>query len=278
LRLQQWWLCLLFAFLASGALGQWLNYPTPGTPRARDGKPNLSAPVPRASGGKPDLSGVWQTELAPPGESDRLLGDVSPFVVPGDDPRTFSKYFWNILADFNPAEAPVRPEVAELFRTNGNNNPGHCLPLGIPGADILSYSPFKIIQAHGLIVILYEVDNTHRQIYMDGRKLPADPQPTWLGYSVGRWEGDTLVVDTAGFNDRGRLDGFGHPRSEALRIQERFHRRDFGHMDLQLTVEDPKMFLQPITVKARELLIPDSDVLESFCNENEKDSPHMPSQ
>jgi hypothetical protein len=278
LRLQQWRLCLLFVFLASGALGQWLNHPSPGTPRTRDGKPNLSAPVPRASGGKPDLSGVWQTELAPPGENDRLLGDVSPFVVPGDDPRTFSKYFWNILADFNPAEAPVRPEAAELFRKNTNNNPGHCLPLGIPGADILSYAPFKIIPAHELIVILYEVDNTHRQIYMDGRKLPADPQPTWLGYSVGRWEGDTLVVDTAGFNDKGRLDGFGHPRSESLRIQERFHRRDFGHMDLQLTIEDPKMFLRPITVKAKELLIPDSDVLESFCNENEKDRPHMPSQ
>jgi hypothetical protein len=277
LILQQWRLCLLLAFLANGAVGQWLNYPDPRTPRTKDGEPNLTAPAPRAEDGKPDLSGVWQTELAPPGENDRLLGDLTPFVVPGDDPRTFSKYFWNILADFKPEEAPVRPEVAELFRKNVAGG-GNCLPLGIPGADILAYAPFKIIQTHGLIVILYELDNTHRQIYTDGRKLPADPQPLWLGYSVGRWEGNTLVVETAGFNDRGRLDGLGHPRSEALRVQERFHRRDFGHMDLQLTVEDPKLLLQPITVKVTELLIPDSDVLESFCNENNKVRPHVPSQ
>ena len=137
LLLQQWRLSLLVAFLANGAFGQWLNYPAPGTPRTRDGKPDLSAPSPRATGGKPDLSGVWQTAPAPPGENDGLLGDVSPFVVPGDDPRTFSKYFWNILADFKATEAPIRPEAAELFRKNvagGGNNPAHCLPLGIPGA------------------------------------------------------------------------------------------------------------------------------------------------
>ena len=268
---------IMFAGALVCAHGQWLNHPSPGTPRTRDGKVDLSAKAPHASSGKPDLSGVWQTEPVPPGES--VLGDDSAFVVPGDDPRTFSKYFWNILADFKPAEAPIRPEAAELFRKNAASSVppvSSCLPLGIPGADLLTYAPFKIIQGSGEIVILYEVDNTHRQIYMDGRKLPADPQPAWLGYSVGHWEGDTLVVDTAGFNDRGRLDGFGHPRSEALRVQERFHRRDFGHIDLQVTVDDPKMYLKPITVKVTELLVPDSDVLESFCNENEKDRPHMP--
>ena len=126
-------------------------------------------------------------------------------------------------------------------------------------------------------MILYEVDNTHRQIYLDGRKLPKDPQPTWLGYSVGRWEGDTLVVNTAGFNDNSQATLGGYPRSEALHIEERFHRRDFGHMDLQLTVDDPKIFLKPITIKVTELLEPDSDVLEMICNENaEKDRPHLP--
>ena len=270
---------IMFAGALVCAHAQWLNHPTPGTPRTRDGKPNLSAPAPRASNGKPDLSGVWQTEPVPPGES--VLGDESFFVVPGDDPRTFNKYFWNVLADFKPAEAPIRPEAAELFRKNAANaiTPvASCLPLGIPGADMLAYAPFKIIQTRGVTVVLYEVDSTHRQIYTDGRKLPADPNPTWLGYSVGHWEGDTFVVDSAGFNDRGRLDGFGHPRSEALRLQERFHRRDFGHMDLQVTIDDPKMYLKPITVKVTELLIPDSDVLESFCNENEKDRPHLPSR
>jgi len=151
------------------------------------------------------------------------------------------------------------------------------LPFGLPTSDIFSYSPFKIIQAPGEIVILYEVDNTHRQIYLDGRKLPSDPQPTWLGYSTGRWEGDTLVVDTAGFNDNSAGSVGGYPRSEALHVEERFHRRDFGHMDLQLTVDDPKIFLKPITIKVTELLEPDSDVLEMICNENaDKDRPHLP--
>jgi hypothetical protein len=111
---------------------------------------------------------------------------------------------------------------------------------------------------------------------MEGRKLPRDPQPTWLGYSVGRWERDTLVVDTAGFNDKGTLGGY--PRSEALRIEERFHRRDFGRMDLQLTIDDPKVFLKPFTIKVTELLEPDCDVLEMICNENEKDRPHLPNR
>ena len=270
---------IVFAGALMCAHAQWLNYPSPGAPRTRDGKADLSAKAPRSSDGKPDLSGVWQTEPVPPGES--VLGDESFFVVPGDDPRTFNKYFWNILADFKPAEAPIRPEAAELFRKNAARaiTPvSSCLPLGIPGADMLAYAPFKIIQTRGVTVVLYEVDNTHRQIYTDGRKLPADPNPAWLGYSVGRWEGDTFVVDSAGFNDKGRLDGFGHPRSEALRLQERFHRRDFGHMDLQVTIEDPKMYLKPITVKVTELLVPDSDVLESFCNENEKDRAHLQKQ
>ena len=276
---QQRRIAIIFAGALVCAHAQWLNYPAPGTPRTRDGKPDLSAKAPRASDGRPDLSGVWQTEPVPPGES--LLGKESFFVVPGDDPRTFSKYFWNILADFKPAEAPIRPEAAELFRKNAASAitpASSCVPLGIPGADMLTYAPFKIIQTRGVTVVLYEVDNTHRQIYTDGRKLPADPQPAWLGYSVGHWDGDTLVVDSAGFNDKGRLDGFGHPRSEALRVQERFHRRDFGHMDVQVTIDDPKLYLKPITVKVTELLVPDSDVLESFCNENEKDRAHLPSQ
>ena len=262
------------------AHGQWLNYPTPGTPRTPDGKPNLSAKTPRASNGKPDLSGVWQTEYAPPGENERLFGGLVKFVVPGDDPSTFSKYFINILADFKPEESPIRPEAAEIFRRNaerrGTDNPAtRCLPQGLPRADIFNYAPFKIIQTPGIIAVLYEVDNTHRQIYTDGRKLPVDPQPAWLGYSVGRWEGDTLVVDVAGFTDRSWLDLFGHPHSEELRIQERFQRRDFGHMDLSVTIEDPKMYTRPFTIKVTEVLLPDSDILESICNENEKDRVHL---
>jgi hypothetical protein len=277
-------MAIVFCATLTCAHAQWLNYPTPGTPRTRDGKPNLAARAPRASNGRPDLSGVWRTEFERPGENQRLFGSsVADFVVPGDDATTFSKYFLNILADFKPEEAPIRREAEELFRKNGQrrgtDNPStRCLPQGIPRADILSYAPFKIIQTPGLLALLYEVDNTHRQIYTDGRKLPVDPQPAWLGYSVGKWEGDALVVDTAGFNDQSWLDSTGHPHSDALRIQERFYRRDFGHMDLQVTIEDSKMYTRPFTIKVTELLIPDSDILESVCNENEKDRGHMGKQ
>jgi hypothetical protein len=123
--------------------------------------------------------------------------------------------------------------------------------------------------------MLYEQSNTFRQIYTDGRKLPVEPQPAWLGYSVGRWEGDTFVIDSAGFNDRVWLDSGGHPQSEQLKIREKFRRRDFGHMDLELTIDDPKMYTRPFTVKAEEVLVPDSDLLEYVCAENEKDRAHL---
>jgi hypothetical protein len=258
-----------------------LNYPAPGTPRTRDGKPDLAAKAPRTSNGKPDLSGVWQTEFAPAGENQRLFGDeAKTFAVLGDDPTTFPKYFLNILVDFKPADSPLRPEFAELYRTNsqrrGTESPvAQCLPQGLPRADLTNYAPFKIIQTPVEIAVLYEIDNTYRQIYMDGRKLPVDPQPAWVCYSVGKWEGDTLVVDAAGFNDKSWLDVTGHPHSEDLRIQERFHRRDFGHTDLSITVEDPKMYTKPFTIKVTLILVPDSDVLESICNENEKDRAHI---
>jgi len=273
-----------FAVLFAGALllapGQWLNYPTAGTPRGPDGKPNLSARAPRAPNGKPDLSGVWRTAYDSPDENERLFGaGVKTFVEPGDDPSSFSKYFLDILVDFPRDANPMRPATADVFRQNAarksNSSSANCLPQGLPRTDINSYAPFKILQTPGVIAVLYEVDNTHRQIYIDGRPLPTDPQPTWGGYSVGRWEGDTLVVDVAGFNDRTWLDSGGHPHSDALRIQERFHRRDFGHMDLTVTVDDPKMYTKPFTIKVTEVLLPDTDILESVCNENEKDRVHL---
>jgi hypothetical protein len=146
--------------------------------------------------------------------------------------------------------------------------------VGVPRAELIAF-PFKIVQTPGLIVMMYEADNTRRQIYTDGRKLPTDPNPTWMGYSVGHWEGETLVVDTAGFNDKIWLDIFGHPVSESMHVQERFSRRDFGHMDLQITIDDPKMYTKPFTFKVTQLLLPDSDIFEYFCTENEKDRAHI---
>jgi hypothetical protein len=259
-----------------GAQAQWLNYPAPGTPRTHDGKPNLTAPAPRAAHGKPDLSGVWQVEPTPAEEMKRVIGDLSADSALGDNSSAFSKYLINILLDFKPEESPLRPEFAHVLNERlGKETPlTHCLPIGIPADDLLP-GPFKIIQAPGLTLIRNEYENTFRQIYTDGRKAPADPEPLWLGYSVGRWERDTLIVDTVGFNDRSWLDGMGHPHSESLHLTERFHRRDFGHLDVEVTIDDPKVYTKAFSVKFTELLQPDSDVTEYFCAEYERDNSHI---
>jgi hypothetical protein len=259
------------------AQGQWLNYRAAGTPRTRDGKANLSAPAPRAPNGKPDLSGIWQAEGAPR----ELLLRYVPGGVNGVGESDPSQYFFNVLVDFKPEEAPLQPSVAAAARQSaeltghGGDPKSLCLPTTpVPMADV-SPSPFKIVQSPGLMLVLYEADTSFRQIYMDGRKLPGDPQPSWLGYSVGRWEGDFLVVDSTGFTDRSPLDLVGHTHSEAMRLTERFHRRDFGHMDVQVTVEDPQTYTKPFTYKFTDKLLPDTDLIESFCSENEKDTVHM---
>jgi hypothetical protein len=268
-------LAVLAAASMSGR-AQWLNYHAPGTPRTRDGKPNLAAPAPRAANGKPDLSGVWQVEPTPAAEMKRLFGDLSGDSALGDTSSAFNKYLINLLLDFKPEETPLRPEFAEIVRERAKEESPllHCLPIGIPADDLLP-GPFKIIQTPELTLVRNEYENTFRQIYTDGRKPPADPEPLWLGYSVGKWEGSTLVVDTVGFNDKGWLDASGHPHSEALHVVERFHRRDFGHMDVEVTIDDPKVYSKPFSIKFTELLQPDSDVTEYFCTENEKDRPHI---
>jgi len=271
--------------LAAGAQAQWLNFPTPGTPRTRDGKPNLTAPAPRALDGKPDLSGVWMHELTSVAEMKRLFGAVIEQAiqvdVPGMEIGTQHKYGFNILLDFPPQESPLRPEGAEAMRrAAANSNPAQVCSaiVGIPLADLLS-EPMKIVQSPRMAVILYEAGNEHRQIYTDGRGFPKEfDYPAYLGYSVGHWERDTFVVETAGFNDRTTLDLIGHPHSEALRVTERFRRRDFGHLDVEMTFNDPHMYTKPFTTKVPHNLLADSDIFESFCNENEKDSAHLGKQ
>jgi hypothetical protein len=199
---------ILTALAAAPALlcGQWLNHRTAGIPRTPDGKPNLSARTPRAADGRPNLSGLWRTDSAPPEMLERLI----PGTTNGAGEEPLSQYFINILFDFKPEEAPIRPDAAAQFlqraKTFSNESPlSHCLPEGMPLVE-MAPAPYKIIQTRGLILMLYERDTTYRQVYTDGRKLPDDPQPSWLGYSVGKWDGDTLVVDSIGFNDRGWLD------------------------------------------------------------------------
>ena len=255
--------------LGASLQAQWLNYPTRGVPRTLDGKPDLSGPAPRAADGKPDLSGIWQVQAEP-----RAPGGL--FGI-GESPN--SKYFRDILSDFKPDERPLTDEGAELLRRNsqpGVFNPTlNCLPDGVPKGDLLP-EPFKIIHSAGVIVVLYEVETTFRQFFTDGRKLPVDPSPSWQGYSVGRWEGDTLVVDTTGFNDRGWLDARGTGHSVDMRVEERFRRRDYGHMELTITITDPQTFTRPITFSVVEELLPDTDLFEHYCLENEKDDAHFP--
>ena len=261
----------------ASANAQWLNQPDKRTPRLADGTPNLSAPVPRTSDGKPDLSGVWKAQASEAGEVRRVVRDPN-LVDPGLDLQTAPKYVMNIFADLKPGEEPMRPEAAAMLRQRlqglGKDNPtSHCLPGGIPFSTLIA--PFKIIQTPFEIVVLAEDNNPSRQIYTDGRKLPTDPTPSWMGYSVGQWQGDTLVVDTMGFNDRTWLDAQGHPRSESLHLVERYRRIDFGHMELEMTIEDSKFYTRPFTVKFPVHLMPDSDILESVCAENERDRPHL---
>ena len=266
--------CIIFA--GSSVHAQWVNYRVPGIPRGSDGKPQLSAPAPRTSYGKPDLSGIWEVEAAPREELLRFLPDGVNLL--GENAP--SKYFLNIFADLKPEDVPLTASAMPIsnqhFAGRGKDAPfSRCLPFGIPLLDIAP-APFKIVQTPGVVLMLYEADGSFRQIHTDGRKLPADnPLPSWMGYSTGKWEGDTLVVDSAGFNNRSWLDAGGHPHSDSMRVTERFHRRDAGHMDVQITINDPVTFTKPFTMKITQLLVPDTDLIETVCLENETDVKHL---
>lgn len=237
---------------AASVSAQWLNYPAPGIPRRPDGKPNLSAPAPRAADGHPDLTGVWNGPGA--GSYDRNIArDLKP-------------------ADIQPwAEAQYQQRVRDMGKGAPRAN---CLPDPFVYYHMVDIA--RMVQTPQLIVMLYQgtTNSVHRTIFTDGRPLPADPNPTWLGYSIGHWDGDTLVVDSAGFNDRSWLDIEGHPHTEALHITERYHRRDFGHLELGITIDDPKTFTRPFSMNIVKTLMPDTDLLESIC-ENDTSVTHM---
>jgi hypothetical protein len=239
---------LAFTGLASA---QWLNTRSPNVPRTKDGKVDLSAKAPRLADGKPDLGGMW--------------------LVPG------LKYLINIAADLK--DVPFQPWAAAAYKehvdTLGKDDPNNlCLPSGIPEKDAVT-SPWKIVQTPGLIVILYESRTIFRQIFMDGRPLPKDPNPTWQGYSVGHWDGDTLVVETSGSNGKAWLDTNGHPVTDALKVTERFTRKDFGHMDLAITIDDSKAYTKPWTVHENPTLQADDELIEYICEENNRDVGHF---
>jgi hypothetical protein len=247
-------LCAGFVLYAVVGLdAQWIKLQTPGLPRLPDGKPNLEAPAPRTAEGKPDFSGLWKND--------------------GGD-----RYYNNMLADWTTRD--VAPWAHELFMKRSlefgkDSMETLCLPLG-PAYLTTRYRDYRIVQTPTLIMVAYD-DGMHRQIWMDGRSLEPDPNPTWMGYSVGRWDGDTLVIESNGFTERSWLDFGGHPHTEALRITERYVRRTVGTMELQVTLTDPKVYARPITLTMPIRLLADTEMLEGFCENHHNSRERMAS-
>ena len=268
--------------LPMGVTAQWINYPDKDIPRLKDGKANLSAPAPHTADGKPDLTGVWAHEITPVADFKRMFGASyeaeSQAALIGMELEAVHKYGMNIFADLKPGESLLRPEGEALMKKRAaERSPDNVChgEYGWPVAGLLA-EPFKIVQAPKVTLILYEVDNLRRQVFTDGRDFPATFEfPAYLGYSTGRWEGNTFVIESRGFNDRTPLDAMGHPRSEAMHVTERFHRRDFGHLDTEMTFDDPQLYSRKFTVKVAYGLVPDNDIFEMFCTQNEKDRIHM---
>lgn len=227
---------------------QWLSAPTAGIPHLPDGRPDLTARVPRAPDGRPDLSGVWRRAADDTNSTTALASALK--------------------------EIPLRPSARELYDRRlavdgAGRGAERCLPHGLPLDMMFREAPFRVVQTPTLTVILLEMFNRFRQVPTDGRRLGADFQPTWLGYSTGSWDGDEFVIDTVGFNDQTWLDNRGLPHSDALHLTERFKRLNVGRMDLALTVDDPKAYTRPWSIAVKFELVPDTDLLEYVCD-NEK--------
>jgi hypothetical protein len=260
--------------IAEPASGQWLKYPTPGVARTKDGKVNLSAPAPRTRDGKPDFSGVWLTGNPLP--CNKATGE--DFLECGAE-LPLSRDGINIGATLPGGTPPYRPEVTELVRKRmadqAKDDPHvRCLPdtfirsYGLPHMQ-------KFLQVPGLLVMLDEMNANYRQIFTDGRPLPRDPVPAWNGWSSAVWEGDTLVVKSNGFRDDLWLDIAGSPLTEAATTVERIRRPDYGHIEIELTVDDPKAYTKPWTVHLTQQIVVDTDLVDEICLENEKSSKHM---
>jgi hypothetical protein len=259
----------LAALLPSAVGAQWLNYPAAGVPRLADGKPDLNAPAPRAADGRPDLSGIWYM---------RLPGTGDPAAVAPSADYTASPEFFNIGVSL-PGGLPYQPWAATLVKARveqfAKDDPiGMCKPIGAVRLLTLP-PPRKFVQLPHLFLILSERDVTYRQVFLDQRPALTDPEPAWNGYSTGRWEGDTLVVQTIGFRDDTWLDRNGSPMTSAARITERFRRVNYGRVEIELTVDDPKAYTRPWTVRLTQVLAPDTELLDYHCMDNEKDASRL---
>ena len=248
------------ALLAGTASAQWFQYPTPGIPRLPDGRPDLAAPTPRRADGKPDLTGIWAGW-----RWDRSLSD---------------SLFFDLAQDLKDSDVQMTPWAAAIqanreSREHVDDPIGYCLPAGVPRIDLMMQ--FKILVTPQVTAFLHETASglMFRQIFTDGRPLPAVTERTWLGYSIGRWDGDAFVIETAGFRDGGWLDSRkGRPHSDALHVTERLLRTDFGHTELTITIDDPKAYRKPWTVRTVLNLMPDTELLEGFCDNHDKTMEH----
>jgi len=254
----------IVAALSATAAGQWLDYPTPGVPRTADGKPNMDAPPPRAADGKPDFTGMWGWETR--ANCGAHCNDLQ-----------ISREFMNIAATVK-GGLPYQPGVADLVKhrtASQDEDPNvHCMPRGAPRIWTDDYYK-RIFHAKDRVIILTERNMQYRQIFTDGRPLPNDPNPTWNGYSTARWDGDTLVVQTTGFKDDLWLDAFGHPFGSAGKLTEKIRRPNFGTLEVEMTIDDPKSYTAPWTVTIKQPLVLDSELLDYYCLENEKSWQHM---
>lgn len=255
---------LLLSFPAS-VDAQWVNYPTAGVPRLPDGTPNLAAPPPRTADGKPNFSGMWQAAHLLPCNDVTLICTDLPI----------SAQFRNLGAGLKDG-LPYQPWAKERIAKKGPTDDPYtrCLTPGGPRMYLLPTMK-KIVQTPELMLVLNEFNMSYRQIFLDGRPLPVDPNPTWSGYSSGRWEGNTLVVDSIGFRDDQWLDATGSPLTNAARVTERFRRPDYGHLQIEITVDDPKAYTRSWTVMVEQAVVLDTEMLDAVCWENEKDIPHL---
>ena len=259
--------------ISSALLAQWPSYPTAGAPRTSEGKANLTAPTPRTSDDHPDLSGIWDRGTAP--GAPVVAAPAGFGAPPAPGPRPFQN-----LPSLLPDGLPFQPWAAELRKQrlaeNSKDHPdAHCLPLH-PVQLHFHPQPRKIVQTPGVVLIVYEANGGLRQIFTDGRPLPSEgPQPWWFGYSIGKWEGDTLVVESNGFRDLMWLDEEGTPFTSAGKITERFRRVNYGTLEIEITVNDPKTFTKPWTVKLNQRLMPDTELIEFVCAENNRSLEHL---
>jgi hypothetical protein len=278
---------MVFAGFPIALSAQWPDYRTPGVPRTPDGKPKLDAPTPRTADGKPDFTGMWENNVSrsigrpprgfpPPDDAPAATPPPSPPPPTSGPPMAT---FFNIGAGFKEG-LPLRPWAAELLKKrtaeNSKDNPdAHCLPMGLMQLHEHP-QPRKIIQTPSVIVIIYEANSGLRQIFTDGRPLPPkDVDPWWYGYSVGKWEGDTLVVETTGFRDDVWLDVNGSPLTESGKMIERFRRPNYGSLEIEVTIDDQKAYTKPFTVRVSQHIMPDTELIEFICQENEKSVPHL---